>query len=344
MVKAKAADVRANLNRLGADFRAVLVFGPDDGVVRERLDIFSKQVVEDISDPFNVASPTPAQIKDDPALLLDEVSAISMMGGRRLVRVDGASDVITGSVENVLESQVGEGLLLIGAGDLNPRSKLRKLFEAAGNAIAIPCYADSAAELEQMIRDMLRKAGYSADGDAMAYLLANLGSDRMISRSEISKLLLYLEGGDEKTVSLADVRAIIGDSGAWMLEDIASVAADGDIPGLDRLLERAEAGAENAVTILRVLVRRLQRLYFVSGLMAEGASFDSAAGKLRPPLFFKDKPAFRNQAGKWSPGSLTRALQLVSEAEIQCKSTGLPAFAIAARVCLQIATAARRPR
>ena len=104
----------------------------------------------------------------------------------------------------------------------------------------------------------------------------------------------------------------------------------------------AEARRESAISILRILSRRLERLYFVCGLMEEANSYDAAASKLRPPLFFKDKPSFRAQTTKWSADSLGRALELVVEAEGQCKSTGLPDFAIAARTCLQIATAAGR--
>ena len=342
MVKAKPADVQANLKELSPKFRAVLVYGPNEGLVRERADRFSRQIVEDLSDTFNVARLSGDNVKASPAILQDEVSAISMVGGRRLVRLDGVGDAVSQAVANVLESTVGDGLLVVSAGDLGPRSKLRKIVESDAAALAVPCYADSEQDIDRLIRDALVQAGLKIEPDALAHLQANLGSDRMITRCELSKLVLYMEGREVTTVTVDDARAMIGDSSAWALEDIASAATQGDVKRLDLMLERAEARRENAVAILRALSRRLERLYFVCGLMEENQSFDAAASRLRPPLFFKDKPLFRAQSAKWSSTALVRALQLTTEAEVQCKSTGMPDFSIASRTCLQIATAAGR--
>lgn len=342
MAKARPADIQVNLRELDPGFRVVLVYGPNEGLAREQADLFSKQIVDDLADTFNVARPTSDQVKADPPLLQDEMSAISMVGGRRLVRLDRAGDSISGAVANVLESKVGDALLVIMAGDLGPRSKLRRLIEADPEALAVPCYEDSAEDIVQLIRQELSDHGLSIEPDATVYLQTNLGSDRMISRGELAKLSLYMEGQEPTSISLDDARSVVGDSSAWALDDIASAAAQGDVRQLDLMLERAEARRDSAISILRTLSRRLERLYFVCGLMEESNSYDAAASKLRPPLFFKDKPAFRAQTTKWSAASLGRALELVVEAEGQCKSTGLPDFAIAARTCLQIATAAGR--
>ena len=342
MVKAKPADIKANLSELDPSFRAVLVYGPNEGLARERADRFSKQIVDDLADTFNVARPTSDQVRADPPLLQDEMSALSMVGGRRLVRLDRAGDSVSWAVANVLQTKVGDALLVITAGDLGPRSKLRRLIEADPAALAVPCYEDSQNDIVQLIRQELSDRGLSLEPDAMAYLQTNLGSDRMISRSELAKLALYMEGREPASISLDDARSVVGDSSAWALDDIASAAAQGDVQRLDLMLERAEARHDSAISILRTLSRRLERLYLVCGLMEENHSYDGAASVLRPPLFFKDKSSFRAQTAKWSAASLGRALELVAEAEGQCKSTGFPDFAIASRTCLQIATAAGR--
>ena len=75
--------------------RAILVYGPDSGLMRERATIMAKTIVPDLTDPFNVALLSPDILKDDPARLTDEANAISMMGGRRLIRIENADDKIT---------------------------------------------------------------------------------------------------------------------------------------------------------------------------------------------------------------------------------------------------------
>ena len=70
-----------------------------------------KQIAADLSDPFQVARPSLNDIKESPSVLLDEVSAISMLGGRRLVRLEGAGNESTEAVKLVLGSTQGDGLL-----------------------------------------------------------------------------------------------------------------------------------------------------------------------------------------------------------------------------------------
>ena len=78
-----------------------LVYGPDAGLVQERAEKLLKSVVPDLTDPFNVADLSEPTLLADPARLADEAAAISMMGGRRVVRVRIAGEHRWAVVEDV---------------------------------------------------------------------------------------------------------------------------------------------------------------------------------------------------------------------------------------------------
>jgi hypothetical protein len=71
---------------------AALVFGPDAGLVQERAETLMKSVVPDLTDPFNVADLERGRAAGRSGAAGDEAAAISMMGGRRVVRVRGAGN------------------------------------------------------------------------------------------------------------------------------------------------------------------------------------------------------------------------------------------------------------
>jgi hypothetical protein len=64
------------LKRPNPDCQAVLVFGEDSGLVRERAEVIARTVVEDLTDPFRVAELAGDTIADDPARLADEAAAM----------------------------------------------------------------------------------------------------------------------------------------------------------------------------------------------------------------------------------------------------------------------------
>lgn len=344
MVKLKPRDIAAHLSRLDPAVPAVLVYGPDEGLVRERILTLAGQVVEDINDPFNCARLSPGSLKEDPSRIADEMQSQSLMGGRRAVMVEGAADALAGSIQDGLAAADSGNLLLVSAGDLGPRAKLRTLFEKHDSALAMPCYLDEGRGLDDLIQSVLQEAGYKPDRAAMDYLRANLGSDRGISRQELEKLALYLGDREDRTIRLEDVEAVIGDSGAMTLSDIAEAATGGDMVRLDQLIRKARENGESPVAALIMLQRRLQRLHRVAGAMLDGKPVNEAMRSLRPPVFFKEKPAFERDCRTWSPDLLGRAIMLASRAELLCKGGEANDETILAQLCLKIASMARRGR
>lgn len=342
----KIAPARAEsfLAGIGEETHAVLFYGPDSGLVRERGRALAAKIAGADDDPFLMAELTTADLRDDPARLADEACALAFGGGRRSVRLRGAGDGAAKAVSGAIDL-LGQGsgpppsLLIVEAGELGPRSSLRRLFEGADHGAAIPCYLDEGAGLERVIEDALRGHGLTASADARAWLGRTLGADRSVTLGEVEKLALYCAGAKE--VTLEDCRAVVGDAAALELEDAAYAAGGGDATALDRALTRAFQEGVNPIAVLRAAQRHIQRLHLVTGQVAAGGSLDAAVKALRPPVFFKLTARFRAQARSWTTERLATALDLLTEAELGAKSTGQPGHLLCQRVLMRIANAAR---
>ena len=333
------------------EVRAVLVYGPDDGLARERAAALVRSVVDDPGDPFRVVELSAAQLREDPARLADEAAALSLTGGRRVIRLRDAGDPLTELLSGHLEEAMGDTLIVLEAGDLPARSSLRKLFEAAKRGAAVPCYRDDERALSALVTTFLGEQGLRAAPDAMAYLTAHLGGDRQVTRRELEKLALYLAtagSGDQMAageVGLNDVVACIGDSAELTLEDVALSTADGDLAGLDRALQRCFREGASPIAPLRAVSRHFLRLHYIAGLTADGTPIEAAMKRLRPPVFWKASGRFKAQARRWTGRPLARALAHLLATESACKTTGAPAEALASEALLRIAAhAAARSR
>jgi DNA polymerase-3 subunit delta len=337
-MKLAAARVAAFLRRPDPGIRAVLFYGPDAGLVRERADAVARTVCPDLRDPFRVAELTAAALAADPARLADEAAQISMMGGRRVIRVREAGDSLAQLCGRFLENSAGDSLVVIEAGDLPGRSALRRVFDEAPAASAIGCYPDSARDLAAVIRECCAAHRVAISRDAVDFLVDHLGGDRLLTRAELEKLTLY--AGDGGRVELDDARAVIADSAALSLDDALRAAAEGDPAALDRSLARVFQEGESPVAVIRALLRHLQRLHLLASRVAAGISVEEAIRAARPPVFFKEQDSYRRQLRRWSETRLRAALDLVAEAEFRMKQTGSRAdticrealFAIAAMV------------
>ncbi len=341
MVKITAGRADAFARKPDAKLRAVLVYGPDAGLVRERAEALVKSAAGSLDDPFRTREISAAELKDDPTVLRDEASALSLTGGRRAVRLRNIGDASAGVFEDWLaDSETANALVIVEAGNLAPRSSLRVLFEEHPAAAAIPCYLDDESTLGDVIEQSLRRHDLTIAPDALEFLIGQLGGDRMVTRSELDKLALYM--AERKTVTLEDAEACIGDSAERTVEDVVSAAAAGDQALLDRAYARALREGANPIQILRLSQRHFERLHFVAGKTAGGGNLEAAMKALRPPVFFKAVPAFKMALRQWPAAKIGSALDLLLKAEMDCKTTGMPAELICGRVLMQLANAARR--
>ena len=160
MILSKRQEIERFLAAPGADIRAALIYGRDRGVVRERANALAKKATANPDDPFDAALLTDSDIDGDPARLEGELSAISMMGGRRLVRLrifgeKAATDKAAAeSLKAHLEGSFNaEAFFLIEAGALGRDSALRGAAEKAkAGAVAVPCYEDDTGDIARMTR------------------------------------------------------------------------------------------------------------------------------------------------------------------------------------------------
>jgi len=322
-VKLAAGRVDGFLRRPDPGVRAVLLHGPDAGLVRERADVLGCSVAPDLRDPFRVADLTGAALAADPARLYDEAAQISLMGGQRLVRVREVGDAQSAVFGRFLADPPGGGLVVVEAGDLPARGALRRLFDDAPGGVAIGCYPDSARDLADVVRETLAARHVTASRDAVEFLVAHLGGDRLLTRAELEKLALY--AGDGGRIELDDARISIADSAALSLDDAVLAAAEGDAAALDRALSRVFREGESPVSVIRAALRHLQRLHALSARLAGGEPVDSALRAARPPIFFKQQDSFRRQLAQWREPQLRRQLDALVAAEARIKTTGMPA-------------------
>lgn len=322
--------------------RVVLFYGPDSGLVRERGKVAAQSACPDLGDPFRVSDLKSDQVAGDAARLADEMAAIALTGGRRVVRIRDADEKLAPVLAGLLKGMPpGDTLLVLEAGELDARSKLRKLAEDAGDeAASIACYVESEEELATTIGRMMVEHGMQIDPDARDWLAGNLVGDRSMARGEIDKLAIYMLGA--KRVTLEDVRAVIGDSAALDLDEPALAAAGGDLAEVDRSLRRLFADGTATVAILRAAQRHFQRLHQAVAHVAHGQTPQQAVKSLRPPVFFKMETEMTAQVRRWTLPLLAQALTRLMEAEADCKRTHLPDETICARAFFQLAQLARR--
>jgi len=327
--------------------RGALIFGRDLGVVRERAQALAGKVTERPDDPFDVGLVSDGDLDEDPARLVDELMAYSLMGGRRLVRLRLSSEragpdrAAAAALERHAAGDYNpEAFFLIEAGNLDRNSALRRAAEKAAGAVAIPCYEDEIGDLARLTREGLAKDKLSLTAEALDVFVRRLPHERGVARREIERLALYLGPGSGRVGTADELTDFLGVEPEASLADAAQDAFGGRLAAAHAGLRRAAQEGEGGPAAVRAMSVHLGRLRRTATLRAAGAELAEAAKA--SGVFWKNEKEFLRQARAWDLGPIAEITPEVLGADRACKQTGSPDHLIAERLALTIAAKARR--
>ncbi len=311
-------------------------------VAQGRVDALAALLGPDAAEEMRLTRIAAADLRKDPALLLDAVKAVGFFPGPRAVLVEDATDSLTDTVAAALaEWREGDAQVFVTAAALNARSSLRKLFEGHGTARAAALY-DAPPDRGE-IEALLGGAGLTEIGgegmDALLSLSRSL--DPGDFRQTVEKIGLY-KRGDAIPLSAEDVAACAPLSAEAALDDVLAVVAEARTGDIAAILRRLYDQGVQPVTLCIGATRHFRTLHAAA---SDPGGPARGIGKVRPPVFGPRRDAMVRQAQRWGRHRLEEALTHLTDTDLSLRSASLaPQRALMERTLVRLSHLAGRGR
>ena len=245
-------------------------------------------------------------VKSDPASLVDEASAMSLFGGKRVIWIEPATKDIEEGVAALLEAAAVESPVVAIAGALTKASALLKLAEASPACVAYASYVPEGPDAERMVIDLGRRFGLKVSPPVAMRVADAANNDQAIVAQELQKFALYVGASPEapKELDQDAVDAVGVDNNEGDFLRLADLALGGEIGELSDGLARLPAGGSEAIPVVRSLQRRLLMLAPLRARVERGERVDAVLTSMGRSLFFKDKARVQRMLSKWSADDL----------------------------------------
>lgn len=320
MAEIKSHEFDSFLAKSARHYRLFVIYGPDRGLVAERAAQVAGTTGVDLSDGFAVIRLDVSDIQSDPGRLIDEVNAFGLFGGEKLIWVRGAANekqLIDGLT--YLAANPPEGsYLLVEAGDLKKGSALRKVAESERSIACIACYQDDAKALNGLIDAELASANLRITPAARQLLLDSLGGDRIASRNEIQKLVLYCMKDD--LIDERHVLEIVGDASAVSTDEVVDAVLSGDPDGFLHAVQKVIASKTAVFLVLQGTMKQMQLLENMRLEMEERQQQPAQILQtLGRGIHFKRKPIIERALRNWNSSDLAREGARLNSAILQSR-------------------------
>ncbi|MHA6265621.1 DNA polymerase III subunit delta [Aliiroseovarius sp. CAU 1755] len=314
----------------------VLIFGGDAmRVALKRQELIKNLIGPQGDEEMRLTRISAGELRKDPALLTDAIKAQGFFPGPRVAFVEDATETIADVILSALDGwKDGDAQVVVTAGNLKPRGKLRKLFEGHPNAFAVGIYDDPPSRDE--IEADLKRAGVGQVGpEAMNELV---GLSRVLDpgdfRQTVEKLGLY-KLSDASPVTPDDVLAVAPASVEAEMDDLLHTVAEGRSGEIGPLLTRLQGQGSDPVWICINATRHFRLLH---AACADPGGPGQGINRLRPPVHFKNRDRMVRQAQQWGLRRLEQALEILVETDLTLRSAQkAPVMALTERMLIRLA-------
>ena len=300
------------------------------GLIYERAASVVRSMCSSQDEPFRLG----ALAREQHARLLEESTAQSLIGGRRIVRVADAGDALLPLLKRVAAA-AGAAFIVLEAPNLAARSKLRVFAEAAPDWAAMSCYAMSGPALQAEIKRVLGSDRIDVTDDANQFIASGLAEDQLLRRADLETLALYT--GPNSTLTLEAARDCFASNLNNALDDALHAATAGRLQATDEAIAHLLADDVSGPGILASLIYHLARVLRARQLLETGLGLDAAMRALAPPVFFQKQALFADGVRLRTTAELLDVLGRARAADIACKRAGSADVAIALQLLTSFA-------
>ena len=254
------------------------------------------------------------EILADENKFFNELFNKSLFEDKKIFLINQTNDKILKLIQEI-EGKESTPKIFLFSELLDKRSKLRNYFEKSNKLGIVPCYADNEVSLKKIILSKLK--GYTGlSSQNINIIIENCGLNRSKLNNELNKIDTFFENKIIDTNKLKTLLNLKVNDSFELLKDQALI---GDKSKTNKLINDTILDNEKNVFYLNVINQRLNKLLEVTKI-AKNCSLDDAIGKIKPPIFWKDKPIFSLQARKWNISKIKIILDETYKTELKIKS------------------------
>jgi DNA polymerase III subunit delta len=328
-------ELLTQVSKKHAGLNGVLLFGTEEAnTATAARQVIAALKLEDEPTRFQSSS-----LRNDKAALDNAFRAMSLLGGRQSVIVEGCEETHLAWLQPIIEEQSLGNFVVLVAGSLNKSSKLRAAATTSQRFIAAGFYEETSESLLIRIRNTAAARGASFDEGAAERFLALCGTDRGIVDMELEKLCTYVL--PSKQITIEDVEASCGDQASFDFDKLINAVMEGRLEEADRIFDTLRADGEWKQSLI-MLQMHLTRLEQVRAALDRGDDMEKAFRAAKPPVFFGQQKGVARQVRAFSLGELVKAQTMIQQAILQSRQMGDLAETLTGRALLSLARTARQ--
>ena len=289
-----------------------LFYGPNTGLIEETINkifkpIFTKNIINyDEADLLN-------NIHSFKEMIFNK----SFFDDEKFIIINRASNKILDLIQELIESQVTDLKMIIKAGPLEKKSKLRSYFEKNKLTVITAFYEENYQSLLLMMKKIFKEKQIVVSNEIISLIIERSKGNRISINNEIEKISSYYEKNNK--IDLKDVLKITNLAENYGISELVDQSLSKNRKKTINILNENNLNTEENILIIRTFLNKLKRLKILKIEYQKSKNIEQVLSTARPPIFWKDKDIVKQQLNIWSLSEIKFLICKVNKLELTIK-------------------------
>jgi len=288
-----------------------LLYGKNDGLKSECID---KILNKSIGKVYNYDE---KQIKDEIETFYENILSGSLFEDSKIIIINRATDKIYEIIQDLIDRDIHNIKIIINAGILETRSKIRSLFEKQKNLICIPTYQDNNDTLSKLAAIFFRDEKISISQQNINLIIEKCNGDRGFLRNELNKIKNY--ASDKKKLSSKEILKLINLTENFEFSELIDNCLAKNKNKIINILNENNFNTEESIIILRTFLSKAKRILKLAIQFEKNKDINKTINSAKPPIFWKEKNIVKIQLNKWKPEKIKKLIDSINNIELETK-------------------------
>ncbi len=288
-----------------------LLYGKNEGL---KADCINQILEKNNGKVFNYDE---KQIKDEIESFYENILSNSLFESEKIIIINRASDKIFETIQDLINRNITNIIIIINAGILETRSKLRSLFEKKNDLVCIPTYPDNNDTLSKLAVIFFRNENISISQENINLIIEKCNGDRNNLNNELNKIRNY--ANDKKKLSSQEILKLINLSENYEISELIDNCLALNKNKITKILNENNYNNEDCIIILRTFITKAKKILKLAIKLEENKDINKTINSAKPPIFWKDKEIVKVQLSKWKPNKIKELIKNINNVELEIK-------------------------
>jgi len=266
------------------------------------------------------------QILENQELFMDEILSSSLFYAEKLVIINQTTDKILKNIEYIYNKKINGLILIINSDFLEKKSKLRNFFEKEKELISVPFYPDTTQTLSFLANKFFKEKKISISQSNINLIINKCNGDREFLENELSKIEFFLY--NKKSIETHELSKLINLIENHSISDLLDNCLINNARKVLIILNENNFNNEDCIIIIKTFLAKTKKILKLANNYAKNNNLEMTISESKPPIFWKEKDAVKQQLQKWKPDMLKKLIANINQVELELKKNSQSSLSI----------------